>query len=70
MVFEKGGVIKHINAPVTVKVELSDLQKKCGDVDLITRKSEDEQRPILVSTHPPTKSVENYPSRTPEYLSP
>ena len=36
----------------------------------ITRESEDEQRPVLVSAHPPPKSAENYPSQKLEYLSP
>ena len=35
LVYEKGGVIKHIKAPEKVKVELPDLWKKfmCDDVE-------------------------------------
>ena len=42
LVHTKGGVIKHIKAPARVTF-------------LITRESEDKQRPVLVSAHPPLK---------------
>ena len=37
---------------------------------VITRESEDEQKPVLVSARPPQKSAENKPSWKLEYLSP
>ena len=85
LVYEKGGVIKHIKAPARVKVELPDLWRKKMRDDVIfqtmstkrfgislkqreklfykvcystssriyhvTRESQDEQRPVLLSAH-------------------
>ena len=63
---------QHHGSECHYSVEQSTLQKVLFHCHIffITRESEDEQRPVLVSAHPPQKIRKKYPAWKLEYLSP